>query len=114
MAVKLIAGFTHVQRGRAAYRGVLRVTQKSAPAWTCRCPQPHLTAEAARSCADAELYAREQGGREVISLRRCEPCDRWWPDGPASACPVCSVPMERVKLVVLERTRVLDQGNRKH
>jgi hypothetical protein len=104
MAVKLLAGFTHVNRGTADYKGVLRATPKSAPAWTCT--HNHLSAEAARRCADFELESRKQGSREVISLRWCEPCGRWWPDGDAPACPVCSVPMERVKLVVLERTRM--------
>lgn len=104
MAGKLLAGFTHVNRGTADYKGVLRATAKSAPAWTCA--HNHLTAEAARRCADFELESRKQGSREVFTLRRCEPCDRWHPDGPGSACPVCSVPMERVKLAVLERTRV--------
>jgi hypothetical protein len=104
MAVKLIAGFTHVKRGTSDYRGVLRATAKSAPAWTCA--HSHLTPEAARRCADFERKRRTEGEREVISLRRCEPCDRWWPDGDTAACPVCSVPMEKVKLVVLERTRL--------
>ncbi len=103
---KLVAGFTHVRRGTARYRGVLRVTAKAVPAWTCSCRPDHMTPESARLCADTELERRTQGGREVISLRRCEPCDRWWPDGPGPACPVCSVPSERVKLVVLERSRV--------
>ena len=111
---KLIAGFAHVQRGTAHYRGVLRVTAKSAPRWYCPCVPDHPTPETARKCADAELWRREQGGREVIVLRRCGPCDRWWPDGPGAACPVCAVPVERVKLVGLERARALDQGQGKH
>ena len=82
---KLIAGFAHVQRGTAHYRGVLRVTAKSAPRWYCPCVPDHPTPETARKCADAELWRREQGGREVIVLRRCGPCDRWWPDGPGAA-----------------------------
>ena len=109
---KLIAGFAHVQRGSAHYKGALRVTAKSPPRWYCE--HDHLTPEAARRCADFELERREQGGRDVIELRRCTPCDRWWPDGPGTACPVCAVPVERVKLVVLERVRALDQGNGKH
>jgi len=111
---KLIAGFAHVHRGTAHYRGALRVTQKSLPRWTCSCVPDHPTPEAARKCADGELWRREQGGREVVALRRCAPCDRWYPDGPGAACPECSVPMERVKLVVLERGPVLDQRNGKH
>lgn len=103
---KLIAGFTHVQRGTAAYRGALRVTPSAVPAWTCPCAPVHLTAEKARMCADAELARREQGGREVFTLLYCRPCDRWWPAGSAEACPVCTVPLERVKLAVLERGRL--------
>jgi hypothetical protein len=114
MAIKLIAGFTSVQRGAARYRGALRVTPKSVPRWTCQCMPDHPTPAEARKCADAELARREAGGREVFTLRRCEPCDRWWPAGPGAACPACSVPMEGVKLIVLERTRLLDQQHRSH
>lgn len=110
---KLIAGFTHVHRGAANYKGALRATPSAVPAWTCM--HSHLSPEAARRCAAFELERREQGGREVVDLLRCEPCDRWWPDTDGSlACPRCSVPLERVTLVVLERSRVLAPGNGKH
>jgi hypothetical protein len=102
---KLIAGFTRARQGTAHYRGALRATQKSVPAWRCACAPDHPTPEAARKCADAELWRRVQAGRAVVTLRRCEPCDGWWPDGDGAPCPACAVPMERVKLVVLERSR---------
>jgi hypothetical protein len=111
----LIAGFTHVQRGRSAYRGALRVTPKSVPRWTCACAPDHLTAAGAVKCAEAELERRGQGGREVFTLLRCKPCDRWLADGPGPvACPWCSVPLERVKLAVLGRGAAVDPGRRKH
>lgn len=99
--MKLIAGYAHVRRGTAHYKGALRVTPKSVPRWLCE--HDHPTPGKARLCADLELDRREQGGREVIALRRCEPCDRWWPDGAGAACPACSVPLARVKLAVLDR-----------
>jgi hypothetical protein len=101
---KLVAGFAYIRRGSARYKGALRVSAKAVPAWTCE--HDHITPESARLCADTELEKRTQGGREVITLRRCGPCDRWWPDGPGQVCPACSVPLERVKLAVLERFRV--------
>jgi hypothetical protein len=100
----LVASYMRLRAGTASFRGVLRATPDSAPRWTC--PDDHLSTASARRCAEAELERRNQGGREVFTLRRCGPCDAWYPDGPGSPCPVCSVPMERVKLVVLERTRV--------
>lgn len=90
----------------AGYRGVLRVTRGSRPKWTCTCPLPHLSPVTAQGCAERELERRGQGGKEVFTLLRCEPCSRWWDDVPdvgSLACPVCGVPMERLKLVVTQR-----------
>lgn len=100
----LMASYAHRQRGKASYAGVLRETPKSRPAWTC--VHDHLTATGAAACANAELDRRTQGENEVFWLRRCEPCDRWWGDGVSAACPVCAVPMERMKVAVLERVPV--------
>jgi hypothetical protein len=111
--LKLIAGFTHVQRGTAHYRGVLRVTPKAVPSWTCPCVPSHLTAEAAVRCARSELERRQQGGRQVFVLLHCERCSEaggscWWDDVPGRSlpCPRCGVPLLRLKLAVLERSPV--------
>jgi hypothetical protein len=99
---KLLPGFTRIRPGAAHYKGALRVTPKAVPDWTCA--HDHFSPAVARMCAEAELERREQGGRQVFFLLRCEPCDRWWTNGVSPAgCPVCSVPLERVKLAVLER-----------
>jgi hypothetical protein len=109
--VKLTPGYVHLNRGTAAYMGVLRLqASRARPAWTCG--HSHGVPVAARRCAEAELERREQGSREVFTLRRCEPCDRWWPDGDGALCPHCGVPAARLRLVALER--VLDPGNRRH
>lgn len=105
MPEELYAGYTGIRdKATAGYAGALRRNPRSSPVWTCR--HTHKSPVTAHTCAEAELERRVQGEREVIVLRRCEPCDRWWPDGDGAGCPVCSVPMERVKLVVLERSRV--------
>lgn len=118
----LIAGYTHVQRGRAAYRGALRATPKSAPRWTCACAPVHLTAEKARACAAAELERRVQGGQDVLTLLHCRPCaegggSAWWEDVPAAeslACPRCGAPLRRLKLVVVGSAPAVDEGSGKH
>jgi hypothetical protein len=99
----LVAGYAHVRRGASAYAGVLRQGFNGPKRWTCSCRPVHLTASGAVACATAELERRRQGSREVFALRRCGPCDRWYPDGDGAACPACSVPMERVRVAVLER-----------
>lgn len=103
----LIPGHRVVSRPRAAsasYRGVLRATRGSHPKWACE--HYHPSPVMAKACAERELERRGQGGKEVFTLLRCEPCSRWWDDVPdvgSLACPVCGVPMERLKLVVTQR-----------
>ena len=108
--VKLIAGFTRRSGGRASYAGALRATPKGVPAWLCKGPgHDHLTPGIARKCAEQELERRKQGIREVFELLHCEPEDRWFADARGvTACPSCSVPLERVKVAVLERSPVVD------
>lgn len=103
----LIPGYAFARRGTYAYLGALRRTPGSVPVWTCSGSHAlHVSTLGALACARAELDRRTQGGREVFWLRRCEPCNRWWGDGASDACPVCAVPMERVKVAVLERVPV--------
>lgn len=104
----LKAGFAHRQKGVAAYVGALRTDPHAKPSWTCPCVPVHLTPIQATWCATAELARRTQGEREVFTLLWCEPCGRWWTSAQAAVgvCPRCDVPAERVKLVVLERSRV--------
>lgn len=117
---KLVAGFAHIRRGTARYRGALRVTAKAVPAWTCG--HDHMTPESARLCADAELERRSQGGREVIVLLHCGRCagggaSSWWDDVPGEeklACPRCGVLLRRLKLVVVGGGTAVDEGNGKH
>jgi hypothetical protein len=59
-----------------------------------------------------------QAGREVFDLWWCVPCESWWTrkqaeeprsgNGrrPVGGCPRCYVPLQRVKLLVLERQAV--------
>jgi len=107
--VKLVPGFTHVRRGTASYRGVLRATPRSAPSWTCKCPEPHFTAQKAAECAAAEWDRRLQGEREVLSFLNCRVCLTWSQvqdmdyRGLILACGTCGVPQDRVKAVVAER-----------
>jgi hypothetical protein len=104
--VKLVAGYSHIRRGAAGYRGVLRVTPKAVPSWTCR--HEHLTTRMAAACAVAELERRENGEKEVFSLLNCTGCARWWTDPGARQplpCPRCTVLLERVKVQVLEREK---------
>lgn len=104
MDAELVAGYEHVRRGTAAYRGVLRPATGGTPVWRCRCEPVHLNTITARRCAEKELDRRRQGGRQVFELLRCEPCGRWFAAVPrAPACPVCGVPLQRLKVLVLER-----------
>lgn len=113
---ELKAGYGHKSRGVAAYVGVLRPYPTAKAVWTCACSPVHLTPVQAVWCATAELARRTQGEREVFTLLFCEPCGRWWTQGQAAAyprapedrghCPRCGYGLERVKLVVLERSRV--------
>jgi hypothetical protein len=109
-----VAGYAQAQRGRAQYSGVLRNKSKTLVLWTC--PDDHKTATSAKRCAATELERRQQGRREVLTLGWCEPCRQWWTPAqatglrearddrlPGAACPRCDVPLESVKLVVLER-----------
>lgn len=106
----------------AAYRGVLRRTPGSKPAWTCPCPSPHLSPVTARGCAERELERRGQGGKEVFTLLHCARCaegggSSWWDDVPDVAelsCPRCGVPLRRMKLVVVNSGSAVDPGNGKH
>jgi len=103
---ELIPGYEHVRRGTAAYRGTLRQTPRGAPVWRCGCPAPHLNTITARRCAEQEMERRRQGGRQVLALLRCDPCERWYPDDPVpgvTLCPRCGVRLERLKVAVLER-----------
>jgi hypothetical protein len=104
----LIAGYTGAYEGALllGWYGALRRTPKSKPVWTCAVLRhEHASATSARRCAEAELERRRQGQGAVITLLRCKPCDRWLPavDVVPPGCPVCGVPLERVKLVVAER-----------
>jgi hypothetical protein len=99
----LLAGYTRLAMGRAAYAGALRRKTGRDPVWTCPC-RPHLTAARATACAAAELEQRVQGRREVFTLLRCEGCGTWHGDAAGRCdCPDCSVPMTRLKVAVLER-----------
>jgi hypothetical protein len=105
----LVAGYAHRRRGVSSYVGVLKQDRKSAPVWACT--HDHLTTVKAAQCAEAELERRAQGGREVFELLHCTPCSKWWspeeagttPPG-GTECPRCGVPLEMLKLAVLERT----------
>lgn len=108
----LSAGYIGIKAATGGWHGALRRGRRARPEWTCQ--HVHASPATAKPCAEAELERRTQGERQVFALRRCGPCDAWWPDGDGVPCPACSVPMERVTLVVLERTRLLDPGNGKH
>lgn len=104
----LVAGYALRRRGTSSYVGTLKAARGSAPAW--RCTHDHLTTVKARQCAEAELERRTQGGRQVFELLFCPPCGQWLtpeqagthPPG-GTECPKCGVPLERVRLAVLER-----------
>jgi hypothetical protein len=108
----LVPGFAYRRRGASSYYGALRRTSHAKPEWTCA--DDHLTAIGATACARRELDRRVRAAGTVFSLLHCEPCDRWWPDGLATACPACGVPLERLKLVVTDRRPAVDGGNRPH
>jgi hypothetical protein len=112
----MVAGFSQAMRGRAQYSGVLRNKSKTHILWTC--PDDHRSTPSAKRCAEAELERRLQGRRAVIDLGWCSFCRQWWTaeqvtgrhDSRVTAvtggCPRCDVPLESVKLVVLERRTV--------
>lgn len=113
----MVAGYSQAQRGRASYSGVLRNKSKTRVLWTC--PDDHKRSVSAERCAAGELERRRQGQREVIVLGWCSFCRQWWtPDQaagkrdarqdrvPGTACPRCDVPLQTVKLLVLERKPV--------
>lgn len=97
---RLIAGYSHRDKG-ASYRGALRDNPRNAPLWTC--DHEHFSTAVARRCAESERERRVQGAREVLELEHCKPCSKWWQGLPDAACPWCYVPLERVKVIVLER-----------
>ena len=106
--MRLIPGFTHIRRGTASYRGALRATPRSTPAWTCK--HDHLDATKATACAAAEWDRRQQGEREVFDLLNCIPCGTWMTQGQVQLstsgklmCPRCGTGPDRVKVVVAER-----------
>ena len=108
---ELKAGFAHKSKGAGVYVGVLRAYPSARPSWTCS--HSHLTPIQADWCSKAELARRTAGEREVFTLLWCEPCGSWWTPAQATggpqdgrSCPRCGVPLEAVKLVVLERRRV--------
>jgi hypothetical protein len=95
----LVPGFT---RGpRSSYRGALRDNPRNNPEWICT--HEHLLPAAARRCAQGERERRMQGASEVLELSHCKPCATWWEGLPSAVCPWCDVPVERVKVIVLER-----------
>jgi hypothetical protein len=98
----LIAGYAHIMRGAARYRAALRYSPGSEPAWTCK--HDHASPGGAVSCARAEKDRRTEAAKTVLALRRCEPCERWFDDGPGHDCPACGFLLERVKVQVLERS----------
>jgi hypothetical protein len=111
-AGELHAGYRHLRRGTAAYAGVLRRGSADRPEWSCR--HSHVTSPQALHCAEGELERRSEGRREVFELLWCEPCGQWWTveqaevrggtgRRPVGGCPRCDAPLERAKLLVLER-----------
>lgn len=97
----LVAGFVHLRRGAAYYKGALRTAPGRPPVWTCE--HTHYSPTPAKLCAEGELYRRGQAGREVFELLHCTPCWSWYGNEPGRLCPRCGVPLERLKLLVLER-----------
>lgn len=98
----LIAGYAHIMRGAARYRGALRWSPGAKPVWTCK--DEHLLPAGAVNCAGREKYRRVESAKTVLWLRHCEPCERWYDDGPGRDCPACGFSLDRVKLQVLERS----------
>lgn len=104
--IGLRPGYRHLRRGSAQYAAVLRDKAARKIVWACA--DSHVTTVQALWCANGELARRTQAGREVFTLRWCAPCGRWWTPSQAASglCPRCDVPLEAVKLVVLERRPV--------
>lgn len=110
MSGDLLPGFTR-GKGPAVFLGALRRTPKSDPFWTCS--HIHSLPAIARRCAEAEADRRQAGREQVFSLLHCGVCTAWYPDEPTGfRCFRCGVPMERVKLAVLERLPLGQAGNR--
>jgi hypothetical protein len=115
---ELVAGSASIRAATGGWHGALRPGPRARPVWTCA--HVHATPATAKPCAERELERRRQGARAVFTLLHCARCDEgggsaWWADAPgALECPRCSVPLERVKLAVLERGPAVDQGNGKH
>lgn len=100
---QLVAGFVHVRRGAAYYKGALRAAPGRPPVWTCE--HTHYSPTVAKLCAQGELDRHVQAGREVFELLHCVPCGAWHAgDGETHACPDCGVPLQRLKVLVLERS----------
>lgn len=99
----LAAGFVHVRRGAAYYKGALRTAPGRPPVWTC--DHTHYSPTVAKLCAQGELDRRTQAGREVFELLHCVPCGTWVRHSDEYPfCARCSVPLQRLKLLVLERS----------
>ena len=94
-------GYAHRKMGVASYAGALRTDPHAKPVWTC--DDDHKAPYTARLCAEGELERRKQAGRAVLVLLNCKVCETWWSNSAAIACPRCSVPLDRVKMAVLER-----------
>lgn len=110
MSEPLLPGFTRGAKP-GVYLGALRRTRKSDPVWTC--PHAHAVPAIATRCAVGEEEKRAQGRDQVFFLLHCGACTSWWPDAPGvTRCAGCGVPMERVKLAVLERLPLVPGGNR--
>lgn len=100
---KLVAGFVHLRRGAAYYKGALRTAPGRPPVWTCE--HTHYSPMPARLCAEGELSRRGQGAREVFELLHCAPCGTWHRrDVETWACPACGVHLQLLKVLVLERS----------
>jgi hypothetical protein len=112
----LYVGYRRLRPGKASYTGVIRDARRLV-VW--HCAHDHATPDIGRRCAEAELERRRQGGREVFDLFHCDPCETWWTRAQAEArtgrrlgphfvkgCPRCDVPLEAVRVQVLERRPV--------
>ena len=113
MSEPLLPGFTRGPKP-GTYLGALRRTRKSDPVWTCQhVHNSHSLPAIATRCALGEEERRQQGRDQVFFLLHCAVCASWWPDARGvTACLRCGVPMERVKLAVLERLPLEPGGNR--
>ena len=98
----LIPGYAHIDRGMARYRGALRESPGGRPAWTCQ--HDHAYTGGAVMCAKREKNGRVEAGKVVLDVLWCEHCTTWTPyEEGVTACWRCYVPVDRVKLLILER-----------